>query len=64
LIEENLNKYRLQRKLIGPAYTSTVMKQIESEIDGIILAQIKVMKERANRAVDIELLFTKFISGE
>jgi len=63
MVEQNLDKYRLHRRLLGPAYTPAAMSQMESNMDEIILAQIDIMKQRAGIIVDFELFFSKFISG-
>lgn len=63
MIEEDLNKYRLQRRLIGPAYTAGAIKQMETSMDDLIKSQIGIMTERAGMVVDIESLFHKFITG-
>jgi len=62
-IEANMEKYRLQRRLIGPALTADFMKNVESNIDDILVKNLGIMHERAGQEVDADLFFNRFVSG-
>lgn len=63
LTEQNMEKYRIQRRLMGPAYTADFMKDVEDKIDDVLIKDITFMHERAGQEVDLDLFFNRFASG-
>lgn len=63
LIESDMEKYRRQRRLIGPAYTAEYMKNIEDKLDEALTTDVAVMHERAGEVVDVDLFFNRLASG-
>jgi hypothetical protein len=59
-----MEKYRVQRRLIGPAYTADAMKDLEPNLDTILIKNIKLMRARAGQSVDVDIFFNMFASGE
>ena len=64
LSEPNLEKYRLQRRLIGPVYTPDSVKDLEEPLDAILTKNVNLMKARASQSVDMDLFFNKFLAGK
>ncbi|KAH6711399.1 benzoate 4-monooxygenase cytochrome P450 [Leptodontidium sp. MPI-SDFR-AT-0119] len=62
LSEQNMEKYRAQRRGIGPAYTESYMRDIESNIDAIVAKNIGIMHQRAGQSVDLDIFFNMFAS--
>lgn len=60
----NMEKYRMQRRALGPAYTESYMRDIENTLDTAITKDIEVMRERAGQSVDLDIFFNMFASGE
>jgi hypothetical protein len=58
-----MEKYRLQRRLVGPAYTADSMKDLEENMDQILANNVETMRKRAGQIVDVDLFFNKFASG-
>lgn len=59
-----MEKYRAQRRAVGPAYTAEAVKEYEENIDGILEKNIGIMHERAGQSVDIDLFLNMFASGQ
>lgn len=64
LNEQNIEKYRLQRRLIGPIYSSDGMKDIEPNIDKVLEKNVKIMHNRVGEGVDADIFFNYFASGK
>lgn len=58
-----MDKYRLQRRLVGPAYTDNFMRQIEGNLDNILERNIAIMIQRAGRIEDIDHVANFLASG-
>lgn len=63
LIETDMEKYRRQRRLIGPAYTADYMRSVEDKLDEILVKDVALMHERASEDVDADLFFNRLASG-
>jgi len=63
LSEQNMEKYRIQRRLVGPAYTAAYMKELEGSLDEVLEKNINIMHKRAGQSVDIDHYFNLFTSG-
>lgn len=61
--EQDIEKYRIQRRAVGPAYTEKSMYDVEDKIDTAIKKDIKIMHERAGQSVDLDIFFNMFASG-
>lgn len=59
-----MEKYRIQRRAIGPAYSAEAMKDLEANLDIVLGKNIKIMKSRAGETVDIDLFCNMFVLGE
>lgn len=59
-----MDKYRLQRRLVGPAYTDNFMRQIEGNLDKILERNIDIMIQRAGRIEDIDHVANFLASGK
>jgi len=59
-----MQKYRLQRQLIGPAYTADSMKYLEDSLDEILEKDIQTTRERVCQSVDVDIFFNMFASGQ
>ena len=64
LPEQNMEKYRIQRRATGPAYTADSMKDLEDNLDKILEKNIKFMRSRPNQPVDVDIFFNYFASGK
>ncbi len=58
-----MEKYRTQRRAVGPAYAEAAMKDLEPQIDAILEKNVNNMRERAGQSVDLDLFFNMFASG-
>lgn len=58
-----MEKYRIQRRLVGPAYTAAYMKELEGSLDEVLEKNINIMHKRAGQSVDIDHYFNLFTSG-
>ncbi len=56
LSELNMDKYRLQRRLIGRAYTANFMQEIEGNLDKILAKNIDIMTQRACHIEDVDYI--------
>jgi len=59
-----MEKYRLQRRLVGPAYSVDSIKDLEPNLDKILEKNIDIMRERSGQPMDIDIFFNYFTSGE
>ena len=59
-----MEKYRLQRRLVGPAYSIDSIKDLEHNLDKILEKDIDIMHERSGQPTDIDIFFNYFTSGE
>lgn len=64
LSEQNIEKYRAQRRAVGPAYSEAAMKDLEPLIDTILEKDIGIMRQRAGQPVDLDLFFNMISSGK
>lgn len=53
-----MEKYRIQRRAVGPAYSAEAMKDLEPSIDFIMEKNIEIMRKRAGKPIDIDLSAT------
>lgn len=58
-----MEKYRLQRRLLGPVYSAGQMKHYEAAIDKAIMDDTARMREVAGRDVDVDLWSNYFALG-
>lgn len=63
LPELNMEKYKIQRRLIGGAYSASFMKDVEYNLDKILERNITSMAHRSGLSVNIDLFFDYFASG-
>ena len=59
-----MEKYRVQRRLTGPAYTADSMKDLEPNLDKILSKDIRIMRDRAGQSIDVDIFFNMFASGK
>lgn len=59
-----MEKYRIQRRAVGPAYTADAMKDYEVNIDSILKKDIAIMHQRAGKSIDVDLFMNCFASGK
>jgi hypothetical protein len=64
LPEKNMDKYRLQRRLVGPTYASSSVKDYEMALDKTIIKDIGIMHEIAENPEDVDLWFNYFALGK
>jgi hypothetical protein len=64
LPEKNMDKYRLQRRLVGPTYASSSAKDYEMALDKTIIEDIGIMHEIAGKPEDVDLWFNYFALGK
>jgi hypothetical protein len=59
-----MQKYRTQRRVIGPAYTEKAMKNYESDLN-VILEEITntIMLDRQNQSTDVDEFTNLFALG-
>jgi hypothetical protein len=62
--ENNINKYRVQRRLIGPIYSANSMKDFEDLVHTILKKDIQKMHEMPKKVSDIDMLCSKLSLGE
>ncbi|KAH7403319.1 benzoate 4-monooxygenase cytochrome P450 [Cadophora sp. MPI-SDFR-AT-0126] len=62
LSEMNMEKYRAQRRALGPAYTESFMRDIESNLDAAITKNIGIMHQRGGQSVDLDIFLNMFAS--
>ncbi|KAH8679978.1 cytochrome P450 [Tricladium varicosporioides] len=62
LNETNMEKYRMQRRAIGPAYTADAVKDYEENINKILKKDIQIMCDRAGRTTDLDLFLNTLTS--
>lgn len=63
LPETNLEKYRLQRRLFGPIYTTTAVKDHEEIIRDIVEKNLTVMHSKTGAGINIDIWMTMFAMG-
>lgn len=54
LSERDMKRYRLQRRLIGPAYHPSNLKKYESAVDGVLKEAVAQLKSLAGAEVDLK----------
>lgn len=59
-----MEKYRSQRRLIGGAYTSTYMKEIEPHLNVVLERNLAAMRQQAGESVNADTYFSYFSSGQ
>ena len=59
----NMEKYRLQRRLVGPAYSVDSIKDLKPNLDKILEKNIDIMRDRSGQPIDIDIFFNYFTSG-
>ena len=59
-----MEKYRLQRRNLGPAYTADAVKDYEAMLDGILEKNIQIMRERSGTIYDLDTFLNFFTSGQ
>ncbi|KAL2063471.1 hypothetical protein VTL71DRAFT_5276 [Oculimacula yallundae] len=64
LSEKNMEKYRHQRRAIGPAYSEKYMRDIEANLDNMIAKNIDIMHQRAGQSQDLDTFLNMFASGQ
>ena len=62
--DNDLEKVRIQRRAVGPAYTAEAMRDLEQNIDFIMEKNLKLMRERSGEAVNIDIFCNMFILGK
>jgi hypothetical protein len=63
LPEKNMDKYRLQRRLLGPAYSFGQVKDYESGIDKTVTDNVATMRETAGKSECVNNWFNFFALG-
>lgn len=64
LPELDMEKYKLQRRIIGSAYSASFMQEVEPNLDRIMETNIKSMIDREGLSVNIDTFFNYWSSGE
>ncbi|PMD38159.1 cytochrome P450 [Hyaloscypha variabilis F] len=59
--DNDLEKIRVQRRAVGPAYTAEAMKDHEHTMNFVMGKHVKLMRERSGEAVDIDIFCNMFI---
>jgi len=59
-----MEKYRLQRRIVGPAYSPNSVKDLEPLLDAQLSKHMTIMHEKSNKTVDINLWCSKISLGE
>lgn len=59
-----MEKYRIQRRVTGQAYTESAMKDVEGNIDTILEKNINIMRERTGQSTNVDVFFNFFALGE
>ncbi|KAH6669246.1 benzoate 4-monooxygenase cytochrome P450 [Halenospora varia] len=62
LNEANMEKYRMQRRAIGPAYTADAVKDYEENLNEILKKDIQIMHDRAGQTTDLDLFLNTLTS--
>jgi hypothetical protein len=62
--EKDMEKYRLQSRNLGPAYTVDAMKDYEDNLDSILEQNINTMREQSGTAYDLDKYLNFFTSGQ
>jgi hypothetical protein len=62
--EKNMEKYRIQRRAMGPAYSVDAVKDYEKGLDSILAKNIAIMAERAGKSYDLDKFLNFFASGQ
>ena len=60
----NMEKYRIQRRATGPAYTENFMKDVKRNLDIILEKNINIMKQREGQGTNVDIFFNFFALGE
>jgi hypothetical protein len=63
LPEKNLEKYRLQRRLVGPIYTTSSVKDYETALDSAVKEDVATMHEIAGNPENVDLWFNYLALG-
>lgn len=59
-----MEKYRIQRRATGPAYTENSMKDVEGSLNTILEKNIKIMRGREGQSTNVDIFFNFFALGE
>jgi hypothetical protein len=59
-----MEKYRVQRRVTGPAYTENSMKDVEGTMNTILEKNINIMREREGQSTNVDIFFNFFALGE
>jgi hypothetical protein len=63
LPEKNMEKYRLQRRLFGPIYTASSVKDYEAALDSAVKEDVATMHEIAGKPENADLWFNYLALG-
>ena len=64
LSEQNLEKYWIQRRLTGPAYSPDFMRELDDKLEKILEMNVNIMHQRVEQSVDIDHYFNYLASGK
>ena len=64
LPELNMEKYRVQRRVTGPAYTENSMRDLEGTLNTILEKNIDIMRGREGQSANVDIFFNFFALGE
>ena len=59
-----MEKYRVQRRVTGPAYTENSMKDVEGTMNTILEKNINIMREREGQSTNVDIFFNFFALGK
>ena len=59
----NMEKYRIQRRLTGQAYTEKAMKDVEGNLNAILEKDINIMRGRSGQSTNVDVFFNLFAMG-
>jgi len=59
-----MEKYRLQRRIVGLAYSPNSVKDLELILDAQLTKHMRIMHENPNKCADINLWSSKISLGE
>jgi hypothetical protein len=58
-----MEKYRLQRRLVGLTYSSSQIKDYEAALDKCVKDDVAIMREIAGKSESVDLWFNYFALG-
>ncbi len=63
LAEMDMDKYHLQRRLIGPTYSAQQVKEYEGLLDKAVQGNVSIMREIEGSPKNVDIWFNLFVGG-